>query len=276
MTQVLINKTGSISINKTGSSSWINARPELERDIIYVAGQSNAGSYHHNVNDNSVLIPYEFTGFKPNIYVTDYVSFYNMNLPEVNTNVPYSTSPRDYWGMEQHMLQKSLEKYHNREAFMIRRFGGGASITQFLTGGTLRATYILYLGNALAHMTNQGFNPRITILWVQGEEDSTSEELYTAYESRLRTLISDTKSFFTPYTTNLRWISLKLMSSSYSGIGGQAINAAFDAVAGDTENVYVFDPATVVDPWSGSHYTKEGLMQCSEGLWEWSKLQKIF
>lgn len=283
---IRINGTGiTVTINKPGAASNIVINPEvpqppdppdpLQRDLIYVAGQSNAGAYHHLVTDNSELVSRGFSGFKDSIFVfnSDH-TFYNLNLPEVNTAVPYSTSPRDYWGMEQHTLHGWQAEY-DKSVYLARRHGGGASITAFMAGGALRATWISYLTGAISDMVALGYHPRVTIIWIQGEEDSGTEAGYTAYEGRLRDLITEAKTLSTPYTTTLRWVNVKLMSSSYSGTGGQAINAAFDAVT-DIANVYTYNPATVTDPWGGSHYTKEGLMQASAGLWAFVQAQGLF
>ena len=64
-------KAQNVQINGIGSTVTINApgQPGITinydsgiRDIILISGQSNAGGFHNLVTDNSVLVPFGFTG----------------------------------------------------------------------------------------------------------------------------------------------------------------------------------------------------------------------
>lgn len=269
---VTINGTGStLTINAPGQTG-VSFSPSLDsriRDLILISGQSNAGGEHAFVTDNSVLVPFDFIGLKTKIFVmqTD-ETFLNQNIPNPATTLNPLTGVEN-WSAEQHTVQNLPIRY-NRNVYMFRKFSGGTSIVSWTSGGSVQDGWEIGVGATIDSVVALGFTPRITIIWIQGESDTDSEAEYSAYESRLRTVIANTKALRVPHTTNLRWISCKLASTLYTSvIGGQTINAAFDAVAADEPGCYAFDPATVVTPFGGIHYTKDGYMEFSEGLWEW-------
>ncbi len=114
-------KAQNVQINGIGSTVTINApgQPGITinydsgiRDIILISGQSNAGGFHNLVTDNSVLVPFGFTGLKTSIFVMqDNETFLNQNIP----NPAGSLNPLngiENWSAEQHTVQNLPRPSH--------------------------------------------------------------------------------------------------------------------------------------------------------------------
>ena len=183
----------------------------------------------------------------------------------------FSKARKYQFGPEMEFSHRISKAFPEHEIRIIKTSGGGTKLfNQWIPEGGMYKRFLLNIGNALENLnsSNQEFEV-CGMLWMQGESDSETVEMATAYEENL-------KIFFAAIRKEMHKPDLPIVMGRISSsllketpwVFDQTpiVQKAQEAVAAGDPNVFIINTDKLSTLWDNTHFDTKAQLKLGKQM----------
>jgi len=183
----------------------------------------------------------------------------------------FSNARNHQFGPEMEFSHRISKAFPNHKIRIIKTSGGGTKLyNQWIPEGGMYKRFLSNIGNALAQLKDAGQEFKVCgMLWMQGESDSETVEMASAYEDNLRV-------FFTAIRYEMNELDLPIVMGRISSsllletpwVFDQApiVQKAQETVAGSDPNVFIINTDKLSTLWDNTHFDTKAQLKLGKQM----------